>query len=123
MIKGFSQETAPLSQKELDLIPVFIASLKKHIGKANAVTATSIADGILTHCKVKLTGSRIRKIINHIRINDLVPCLVSNSNGYYVCNDADEVEQYINSLLDRSSAIIAVANALKGQKIHLCYNS
>lgn len=124
MIKGFREETSPLSEMELRLIPVFINSLLKHIGKDNAVTSSDITKGLRNNGYGVVTGPRIRKIINHIRINNLVPCLVSCSKGYYISNDAKELEDYIESLKERCSAIMAVAEALQGQKVqYLVYNN
>lgn len=122
MIHGFETETAPLSKQELDLVPIFVTSLKTHIGKERAVTSSSIAEGIYKYCRVKIQGPRIRKIINHIRVNSLVPCLVSSSKGYYISNSQEEMEQYIASLKERSGAILSVAQALEGQKAFTMYN-
>lgn len=123
MIKGFSEETAPLSEKELTLLPVFIHSLRKHIGKDKAVTSTAIASGLKNAGYGNVSGARIRKIINHIRTNHLVQCLVSSSNGYYICNSAEEIQSYIESLEERCSSIMAVARALQCQKQSLLYKS
>lgn len=123
MINGFSEETSPLTEQEKKLIPIFVRSFFAHIGKENAVTSSAIAEGLKKNGRGSVSGARIRKIINYIRINGLVPCLVSNSKGYYISNDAAEIDAYIESLQDRCFAITAVAEALKGQKIqHVMYN-
>ena len=78
MIKGFEKITSELSQEEIDLVPTIVKGLSTKLGKDNAITSTKI-------CKaVNITGPRLRKIINHIRIKNLLPALCSTSSGYFV---------------------------------------
>ena len=57
-------------------------------GKAKAVTSTVI-------CKaLNINWPRLRKIINHIRINNLLPALCSSSTGYYVATNMEEINDF-----------------------------
>ena len=64
-----------------------------------------------------MSESRLRKIINHIRTNNLLPGLCSTSNGYFVAQNIYEMQDYIISLRQRIKAQVEVLNALEKQTI------
>lgn len=65
----------------------------------------------------KISEVRIRKCINYIRVNGLVPHLIANSRGYYVATTVEEVETYCESLKGRAEAIFAMRQALQNQMV------
>lgn len=111
MIKGFETITADLSQDELDMIQPIIKGLNNKQGKDMAITGTKICKAINT------TGPRLRKMINYIRTNNLLPGLCSTSNGYFVAKNIYEMQDYIISLKQRIKAQVGVLNALEKQTI------
>lgn len=115
MIIGFEEITATLSEKELALVPVFVERLSLKVGKENAVTSQQIITGFANKKvnPVKIGGARIRKIINYIRMNNLVPRLMATSAGYYVTNDKEELRSYVESLKGRESAIRAIRHKIE----------
>ena len=77
MIKGFDQETQPLNDYEMGvLLPLLVRGLRTKIGRENAVTNKHIVNTLKG--SYKLNDARVRKIINHIRTNDLIPGLNSH---------------------------------------------
>lgn len=64
---------------------------------------------------------RVRRIVNHIRCNAIIPCLAAGSNGYFVASNEAEISETINSLEGRVDAIREVINALKEQR-YIKYN-
>ena len=111
MIQGFANETAPLCERDKAVIPDVVDALKRAVGKENAVYNDDLQE---------LTGlkpSRVRKVINHIRNNNLVPCLVASSVGYYVAETEQEMVDYEESLRNRANAILAVCESIKIQRI------
>ena len=111
MIKGFETITADLSDDELNMVQIVIKGLKVKHGKDKAVTGAVI-------CKaLNINGVRLRKMINYIRINNLIPALCSSSKGYFVANNINELEDYIISLKQRIKAQVDVLNALERQTI------
>lgn len=99
MITGFESYTYDLTDNEKELVPLFVRSFQKRIGKENAVTATDIQK------KLIISGPRIRKIIHYITVNYLVRGLIGTSNGYYISKDKEEVKRAILSLGQREEAI------------------
>lgn len=115
MINGFELETAPLSDYEKEeLLPAITRILVGHVGSRSAITNKQIV--ALLSPTYKVTDSRVRKVINHIRNNDLIPCLLATSDGYFVAEDEAEVTAYEESLLGRELAIQAVRASIARQK-------
>ncbi len=115
MIQGFEQQTGKLTEYEKGvLLPVMVKCLERKIGKGNAVTNAYMCDR-MNESGYDVGEARVRKIINYIRINGLVPCLMASSFGYYITNDADELKSYIASLKGREEAIRAVRRAVEEQ--------
>lgn len=115
MIENFDQETAPLNDYEQQtLLPVIARCLANKVGKDKAVKNTFICKR-MKEAGYNISEVRVRKIINHIRTNGLVPCLVATSAGYYVTHDKEELRQYISSLCSRESAIREVRMAVARQ--------
>ena len=115
MIKGFSNETSPLNDYELRvLLPVILAGLKDKQGKRNAVTNGYII-GRLKQQGYRIDAARLRKVINHIRTNDLIPGLIATSEGYFLAEDEQELMDYEDSLRGREEAIKAVRLAIARQ--------
>ena len=116
MIQGFDKQTAPINDYERDtLLPLIVRGLETKIGAARVITGSTIIRKMRA-LGYKLDGPRLRKIINHIRANSLVSCLVSTSAGYYVATSAAEVDECIASLKGRVSAIQANIDALQQQR-------
>lgn len=115
MISGFQTETEPLTEYERNvLLPVMVTGLRYKVGRGMAVTNKHIVQCLKP--KYKISDTRIRKLINHIRVNGLVPCLIATSDGYYIAQTERELADYEQSLLSREEAIRAVRLAIDRQR-------
>jgi hypothetical protein len=117
MITNFEGITSPLTEDEMKLIPYLVDGLKKR-DKNNAIKGEEICNrlqdfkkNIGISDKPKLTDSRLRKMVNYIRINGLLP-VGATSNGYFCITDRMEIEVQVKSLKQRAQAINAAADAL-----------
>lgn len=109
MITNFEEETVRLNKMEKEvLLPLFVKALSKKVGKEKQVTSSQMIDGMWTNFKIKIEGSRVRKLINYIRNAGLIPGLIATNKGYYISNDPGEIQQYIKSLEEREAAIRAI---------------
>lgn len=116
MIKGFNSETAPLTEYEENvLLPLVLRGLKTKIGKENAVTNRTIVQR-LNIAGYTVTEPRIRKLINHIRMTDLLPGLIATSGGYFLATSEAELLDYEQSLIGREDAIKQVRLAIARQR-------
>lgn len=116
MIQGFEKYTAILSPCERDLfVPIIASGLKQKVGRKNAIRSKEISRRLQENGYPNVSESRIRKCINYIRMNGLVPHLVACSDGYYIATSIEEVERYMDSLNERAKSIWAIRAALKDQ--------
>lgn len=111
MIAGFDIETGKLSDTELKVIVPRVVDGFMRMGHSTIPSSVIIrklqSEGIHT------TGSRLRKVINHIRRNHLVLGLIADSNGYRIARSANEYLEYIRSLEGRVKAINDVCHEMK----------
>jgi hypothetical protein len=118
MVTNFETITAELSEAEQQLVPLLVQSFKKHT-EANPIKAPDIVKKVneflftrIDFANIRLTQPRLRKIVNHIRSNGLLP-LMATSRGYYVSYKKADIKSQIRSLHERASGIQAAANGLK----------
>jgi pyrrolidone-carboxylate peptidase len=105
MISGFSDITYDLNDYEVKtLLPTIVAKLSNNKGKQRAATNKKICE-YLGSRGFKASEPRVRKIINLIRNENIIPGLIATSAGYYVTDDVEELEKYVESLAQRSSEI------------------
>jgi len=117
MIQGFSKQTEPLTEyEEVILLPQLVRGLQTKIGKAMSVTNKAIIKGMKRNLGLSISDARVRKLINHIRTKDLVPCLIATSSGYYIAETEQELKEYEDSLLGREEAIRSVRLSIQRQR-------
>lgn len=115
MINGFTQQTEPLTDYERNtLLPVICRGLSNKFGEAKAITNSAITRA-MKGAGYQLNEARVRKIINHIRVNGMIRWLIATSKGYYIATSREEMEDYIGSLRGRELAIRAVRESMEAQ--------
>ena len=115
MIITFEIQTKPLTEYEKDtLLPIMVKCLSKHIGKDKVITNAEMCAKMAIY-GYKIGETRVRKIINHIRNNGLVECLIATGKGYYVTESIQEMETYIESVKNREDAIRAMRLSMEEQ--------
>jgi len=104
MITGF-ENTIELNADELKIVPIIVDRFNRFKGIQYIVTNPQIIAGIERSFKMKFSDARIRKIIQYIRLNNLVPGLIATSKGYYSTDDIIQLEQWIETMKQRENAI------------------
>lgn len=109
MIKGFEKETTHLTEDELAIAKIVAAGLARRT-KSNPASSTEICNKMNeAYPDMKLTDVRLRRIINHLRLNGM-PNICASSSGYY-CGTTKDVQEYIIGLRQRISAQEAIYKA------------
>ena len=86
MITNFEEITQELTADEMVLCRQIVLGLRTKT-KDNPIKSDEIVNKMnQANPKNKLTGARLRKIINYIRSNGILP-VIATSNGYYTSND------------------------------------
>ena len=115
MITTFEIQTKPLNEYEREtLLPIMVRCLAKHIGKSCAISNAQMCEKMALY-GYQIGEVRARKIINHIRNNGLVECLIATGKGYYVTESIQEMETYIESVKNREDAIRAMRLSMEEQ--------
>ena len=107
MIRNFEEITANLTPEEEALVPIIVKRFKDKPGKENVVTNPKMIEGIRIHFGIELTEPRIRKIVQFIRLNNILPGLVGTSKGYFYAENESDIELWIDSMKQRENAIRA----------------
>jgi DNA-directed RNA polymerase specialized sigma54-like protein len=115
MIKNFEEQTVELTAEEQKFAWIIVQRFNTKKGKQHIVTADAIIDGLKNHFDVEFKESRIRKMIQYIRLNNLVVGLIATSKGYYVADSIEEIEDWINSLKSRENAIRSIRELAERQ--------
>jgi hypothetical protein len=115
MITNFEEITKEMTEDEKKLVPLIIKGLSTKT-KVNPIKGADIVNAINENKNrygIKVFSEpRLRKIINFIRSEGILP-VMGTSNGYYITKDRTELESQIESLTQRSEAIMSSANGLK----------
>jgi hypothetical protein len=115
MIKTFEEHTVELSPDEQKFVGVIVQRFNTKKGKQHIVTADAIIDGLKTHFGIEFKESRVRKMIQYIRLNNLVVGLIATSKGYFVADSIEEIEDWIDSLKSRENAIRSIREMAERQ--------
>jgi hypothetical protein len=112
MIENFEEITYELTEKEMKILPLLINGFKNYT-ENNPIKEPEIVKRFNErNGDIKLSGVRLRKIVNYIRSNSLLP-LIATSKGYYISYDREIILSQIKSLKQRSFSIDNCANGLK----------
>jgi len=122
MLRGFEKITEDLTPfEESEALPIILAGLRSKLGKSKAISATEIcskvnATGRLG--KYKLTPVKLRKMISHIRLYNLISGVLSSSKGYYLALTLSEYDECLESLRQRLRQQQLVVDSLQAQRDH-----
>ena len=119
MKKTTTKPTPQLTNFEQNvLLPILIRGLKTKTGKENAVTRNQIICGLRNN-GLAISLALLQKLINYIKINDLVKGLMASPTGYYIANTEQELVGYEQNLLQRELTIKDVRMSVKRQRTAL----
>jgi len=116
MITNFEEITAELTSEELQVLPKLMEGFENH-SIHDPIIATVLVGKMNSYLKmnnnpIKMTDVRLRKMVNFIRTNGLLP-LIATSKGYYVTYNEGEIQKQIDSLEQRSNSIARAALGLR----------
>lgn len=114
MLTGFEDITPELSDDEKEIAELVAKGLKVRVGREKAISNRKMREKIAEK-NVKVGDAKMRKVVQYIRIEGLVPLLVASNEGYYVAKDEEEVRGHYRSLKQRARAISKLAENLRFQ--------
>ena len=116
MITTFETYTAELTSEEMEILPLIIHGFRAY-KKNNPIKAELIVKRMNEYLqnngyKIRFTQPRLRKLVNYIRSNGLIP-LIATSQGYFTSDCKETIAEQIKSLYERANSIERCANGLK----------
>jgi len=113
-VTTFEAETENLTEQEKHYIATVIKVLRQITEPRKS---QEVCELIQLHIwndledSVRFTPVRLRKYVNHIRLNGLLP-VIATSEGYFVSYNREVIEKQIKSLNERASSIRKCADGL-----------
>lgn len=122
-ITTFEEITHELTDIELEILPFVVTILENAKGKNNTIKNESLKHMACAHHRItkglekpiKMGPARLRKIINYIRTTNLIPVLCASSQGYFVGQNKEEIENYIQSNQERANEILNMNGHIRRQ--------
>ncbi len=116
MITNFEEYTHELSAEEMEILQLVIHGFRQY-KKTNPIKAELIVKRMNVFLenngyKIRLTQPRLRKLVNYIRSNSLIP-LIATSHGYFTTDCKQTILDQIKSLQERANSIERCAQGLK----------
>jgi hypothetical protein len=115
MITNFEEFTANLKDEEIAIVPIVVQVLQcaSELNQYKAPLIVAKVQAVLgiNQIRIPFNERKLRKCVNYIRVNGIVP-LIATSSGYYITNDARVIRKQINSLDQRARSITMCANGL-----------
>jgi len=116
MITNFEQVTFELTNEEMEILPLVMHGFRQY-KKNNPIKAELIVSRMNQFLnnrgyKIRLTQPRLRKLVNYIRSNGLLP-LIATSHGYFTSDCKETIIEQIKSLQERANSIERCAQGLK----------
>jgi hypothetical protein len=115
-IKNFEEHTSELTAEEMQILHLVVNGFR-HYKKTNPIKAELIVTRMNNYLqengyKIRLTQPRLRKLVNYIRTNGLIP-LIATSHGYFTSDCKQTILEQITSLQERANSIERCAQGLK----------
>jgi len=112
MITNFETITYELTDNEKAILPLLIIGFQNYTETNPIKEPEIVARFNERNIGLKLSAVRLRKLVNYIRSNSLLP-LIATSKGYYVSTNKNVIASQIKSLEQRANSIMNCAYGLK----------
>lgn len=115
-VTNFEEYTSELSAEEMEILPIVVHGFRNY-KKTNPIKAELIVTRMNEYLlarkyKTRMTQPRLRKMVNYIRTNGLIP-LIATSHGYFTSDCKETIQEQIKSLQERANSIQRCAEGLK----------
>lgn len=107
MLKNFESITSELSQFELEYVEYLGQWFMANQGKKNTLKNQDISKMIKLQFDRDVSDSRVRKVVQFLRMNGF-PNLIASGKGYFYAENEGEIENWVISLRQRESAIKSI---------------
>jgi len=106
---------ATLSNHEKNVLLPLVLNMMQHRKDKEKVFSNIKIRKVLKEFGQDIADSQIRKIIFHIRNNDLLDLLIANNDGYYVATNIQDIERWIEMQKGKIAAMHESLAAIQRQ--------
>ena len=111
--KNVEWVTEDLSSRERHvMVGYIIHELRSRVGRKHAIRAAGLAKILRNDHEEHTTTPRVRKMVNYIRLQGLLPDVIEGVTGYYIAMDGAELKRYVASLNNHADSIRAVTRSM-----------
>ena len=96
------------------LLPLVVQILQHRETKQKVFSNTKIRN-VLKEFGEDISDAQIRKLVFHIRNNDIIDLLIANQDGYYVANSIDDVNVWIDRHKAKMKAMECTLTSIENQ--------
>jgi hypothetical protein len=101
------------------MLPTLVRALKLRTSDARHIKGPKLIEWFRANkdqigYKASFNNARLMKLINHIRVNGILP-LCSTNDGYWITRDPDAIREMIQSFENRVASQQAAIQGLKNQ--------
>lgn len=104
-----------LSTHEREVLMPLVMQMLSHRNTKQKVFSNTKIRKVLKEFGEDINDSQIRKIVFHIRNNDLINLLIANNEGYFVSYNRADVEKWVQMQEGKISAMQATLFSIKRQ--------
>jgi len=104
-----------LSTHEKEVLMPLVMQMLSHRNTKQKVFSNTKIRKVLKEFGEDINDSQIRKIVFHIRNNDLINMLIANNEGYFVSYNRADVEKWIQMQEGKISAMESTLFSIKRQ--------
>ena len=122
MLKLFKNITDELTDLEKnEMVPILVDTLSRS-SHTNIIKGKHLC-GLLQASRYTVSEARVRKMVNYIRVLNLMSpnVLIGTSQGYFITNDPHVIDDQIESLQGRIDSTEAVIDSIKAQRLNLTH--
>jgi|LakMenEpi03Aug12_release.lakeMendotaPanAssembly.Ray.scaffolds.fasta_scaffold554951_2 hypothetical protein len=104
-----------LSVHEREVLMPLVMQMLSHRNTKQKVFSNTKIRKVLKEFGEDINDSQIRKIVFHIRNNDLINLLIANNEGYFVSYNRADVEKWVQMQEGKISAMQSTLFSIKRQ--------
>ena len=104
-----------LSAHEREVLMPLVMQMLSHRNTKQKVFSNTKIRKVLKEFGEEINDSQIRKIVFHIRNNDLINLLIANNEGYFVSYNRADVEKWVQMQEGKISAMQSTLFSIKRQ--------
>jgi len=104
-MKNFEELTHELNDDEKRIAVLLCQLFREKPGKKNTFKNHDLRQWLEKEHFEPISGPRLRKVIQFIRLNGMLIGLIASHSGYWLTEDPEELRSWIESMQERENAV------------------